>query len=174
MLMKAPLMILSALMLHGWHVEAKQKYRGALSFSVLDKRAIITHSIDEHLLLRVRRARSVSQEYFGWQVEAVRRPVKANSPDLLSPGRGWHGPYPSEVLAWHVGAHLFRDERELKVRGYPYVVRIALIDPVVAGEDSDRRFVSGRIRVSWRRKYSAARRRTRRWSGRAISKHPTE
>ena len=61
------------------------------------------------------------------------------------------GPHPSQVYAWHVGARLFRNERELEVRGHPYVVSIVLVDPVVEGEGLDRRFISGKIKVSWRR-----------------------
>ena len=63
------------------------------------------------------------------------------------------GPHPSQVYAWHVGARLFRNERELEVRGYPYVVSIVLVDPVVEGEGLDRRFISGKIKVSWRRQF---------------------
>jgi hypothetical protein len=46
---------------------------------------------------------------------------------------------------------LFRDERELEVRGHSYRVRIVLLNPVVEGEGLDRRFISGTILVSWRR-----------------------
>lgn len=149
---KVLLTVLALSLLHGSNIEAKRKYEGTLSFSVTDRREVITRNIGGNLLLRVKRARSVTQEYFGWDVEVVRKPSDANSLNLLYHSTKWHGPYPSQVYAWHVGAMLFRDERELEVRGEPCLVKIVLVDPVVEGEGWDRRFISGKIKVTWKRK----------------------
>jgi hypothetical protein len=150
-IMRKPLFILfAALLISGGSLKAKQKPNGTLSFSVIDSRKIIAREIDENLLLRVVKASSLKQTDFGWEVEVVEKSSNESSrPNLLYDSPQWHGPHPSQVYAWHVGARLFRDERELKVRGQSYVVTIVLVNPVVEGESLDRRFISGKIKVSW-------------------------
>ena len=46
----------------------------------------------------------------------------------------------------------FPNERELRVRGFPYVVRVALVDPTVEGSGPQAGFVSGAMRVTWERR----------------------
>jgi len=147
---KALLAVLAVLLLNGLHLEGKQKHGGSLTFDVRDKREVITRSIDKHLLLRVERADKLAQEPVGWDIQVVRKPFDVNSGNLLYHSREWHGPYPSQVEAWHVADRYFPNERELEVRGYPYELRIILINPVVAGDGSS--FVSGEIKIIWKRK----------------------
>jgi hypothetical protein len=144
------LTFLAVLVLGGLNLEAKQRYAGKLTFDVRDKRELITRSISKDLLLRVKRVRSARQEYFGWDVEVVRKPIEANSSNLLYHSKEWHGPYPSQVDAWQVATKYFPNQRELDVRGYPYEVKLILIDPVVEGAGES--FVSGSIQILWRRK----------------------
>ena len=152
-IMRKPLFLLfAAWLICVGSLEAKQKPSGRLSFSVIDRRKVIARDIDENLLLRVVKASSIKQQDVGWDVEVVERSYnKSSFQNLLYHSRQWHGPYPSQVYAWHVGARLFRDERELVVRGHPYAVSIVLVNPVVEGEGLNRRFISGKIEVSWRR-----------------------
>ncbi len=151
--MRKPLFILfAALLISDGSLRAKQKPNGTLSFSVIDNRKVIARGIDENLLLRAVKASSLKQADFGWDVEVVEKSSNESSfLNLLYHSPQWHGPHPSQVYAWHVGARLFRDERELEVRGHPYVVSIVLVNPVVEGEGLDRMFISGKIKVSWRR-----------------------
>ena len=134
--------VVTLLMLHVCNL-ATTKSRGALTFDVTDKRKVITKNIDRDLLLRVEKVGS------GWDVKAVRKPYNPNSShNLLYHSREWHGPYPSQVEAWQVTERYFPNVRELNVRGYSYLVKIALINPIVENGG----FVSGTIRISWKRK----------------------
>jgi len=150
---KALLAIFAVLLLNGFNLEATQKHGGSLTFDVRDKRELITRSIDKYLLLRVERADKLAKEPGGWDVQVVRKPFDVNSENLLYHSREWHGPYPSQVEAWHVARKYFPSERELEVRGYSYEVKIILINPVVAGDGSS--FVSGEIKIIWKRKLNA-------------------
>jgi hypothetical protein len=149
--MKKPLLaILATILLSGLNLEATQKHAGSLTFDVKDEREVITRTIDKDLVLRVERADSVAQKHFGWDIQVIRKPFNVNSSNLLYHSREWHGPYPSQVYAWHVAKKYFRNERELNVRGYPYEVKIILANPVVGGDGSS--FVSGKIKIIWKRK----------------------
>ena len=79
---KALLTVLTFSLLSGWNIEAKRKYEGTLSFSVTDRREVMTRNIGENLLLRVKRVRSVTQELFGWDVEVMRKPFNTYSSNL--------------------------------------------------------------------------------------------
>ena len=128
-------------------VEAKQKPAGYFSFDVNDSRSVISHEMSKDLSLRV------IKEDSGWIVQVARQPVSRNSSwNLLYHSLKWHGSYPSEVYPWHVAEKYFPNERKLEVRGYPYEVKIVLIDPMIEGQGSEAKFVSGRIEVFWRRK----------------------
>ena len=150
-MMRVLTFLILASLLSSFSLEARQKYAGSLSFGVTDKRKVITSSIDKNLLLRVVKENSVSQQDIGWSVEVVRTPYRRNSLNLLYE-RKVSGEHPSQVFAWHVAEKTFPNERALEVRGYPIKVRIELIEPVVVGEGADRRFVSGKIKISWERK----------------------
>lgn len=131
----------------GFAVEANQSEVHAVSFSVTDRRDVITTDIDSELLLRVYRSG------LGWDVQVVRKPYdKLASSNLLYHSPEWHGPYPSQVYAWHVADKYFPNERELETRGYPYEFRIILENPVVEKTGADVTFVSGTIRIIWHRK----------------------
>ena len=146
---KALLAILAVLLLNGLNLEATQKHGGSLTFDVADKREVITRSIDKQLLLRVEREDRLAHEPVGWDIQVVRKPFDVNSSNLLYHSREWHGPYPSQVDAWHVAKKYFPNERELDVRGYPYEVKIILVNPVITGDGSS--FVSGKIKIIWKR-----------------------
>lgn len=121
----------------------------AISFSVTDGRDVINRDIDSELLLRVEKDRG----RVGWDVQVVRKPYDRNaSANLLYHSLEWHGPYPSQVYAWHVAERYFPNERRLETRGYPYEFRIILENPVVEKHGADVRFVSGTIRITWNRK----------------------
>lgn len=124
---------------------------GSVSIDVTDERSLITRRIGRTLILRLVKERSVDREHFGWDVEVVRAPYRLESENLLYSNLG-HGPDPSMVYAWHVSDRYYPNERELPVRGYPYVVKVALADPRVEGSGPEAGFVSGTLVVSWARR----------------------
>ena len=138
------LVTVAALLLNNFTVEAKPEPPNSFSFDVLDSRRTIYRDISKNLVLRV------VKDDLGWNVQVTRKPITRKSNwNLLYHSLQWHGPYPSQVSAWHVARRYFPNERTLYVRGYPYEVRIALVNPVVEAEDT---FKSGRIKISWARK----------------------
>ncbi len=124
---------------------------GTVRFEVTDARQRIEHEIDSRLLLRVSRVPHVRLANFGWVVEVLERPVGENAVNLLYHSLSWHGPYPTDILAWHAGAQVFPDNRVLRVQGHPYEVRITLSNITVRGSGENKEFVSGSVEVSWRR-----------------------
>jgi hypothetical protein len=125
---------------------------GVLAFDVTDGRKVITRDMGRGLLLRVVKERSVSQEHYGWRVEVVRKPYRSSSRNLLYHSRRTLGAHPSQVYAWHVTSGEFPNERALEVWGYPFTVKVTLINPVAEGTGSDGRFVSGTLKITWERK----------------------
>jgi hypothetical protein len=137
----------AVLQLQALSAEATQNATNSLSLSVTDKRNVIYHRVGEDLLLRV------VKEEMGWNVQVTRRPFTRNSSwNLLYHSLRWHGPYPSQIYAWHVVDHYFQNERALDVRGYPYEVHIVLINPVIEGTGAQAKFKSGTIKISWKHK----------------------
>ena len=124
---------------------------GTVRFEVTDARERIEREIDSRLLLRVSRVPHVRLANFGWVVKVLERPVGENAVNLLYHSLAWHGPYPTDIMAWHVGERVFPDDRFLRVQGHPYEIRITLSDIKVTGTGENREFVSGSVDVSWRR-----------------------
>ncbi len=118
----------------------------AFRFSVTDTTETMEHPLGPSLLLRVRREGSL-----GWTVSVVRRSSGLYSRNLLYHSRLWHGPYPTDVMAWSYQSRRFPDERLLPVYGYPYEIRIRLIDCRTSGTGDDVVFEAGTIEVAWRR-----------------------
>jgi hypothetical protein len=120
---------------------------GTLTLDVMDARPEISRVIDDRLLLRLR-----SQGDHEWEAEVLQRPATQFPENLLYHSRQWHGPYPTQVFAWHVASRRFPDERWLCVRGNPYEVAIRLKDIATEGAGADARFVRGTIEVEWFRR----------------------
>ena len=134
-------------LLAGLPVAAKQGRVAPLTFNVTDQRPVIYRDISENLRLRVIR------DEIGWVVEVARKPIKSNAAwNLLYHSLKWHGPYPSEIYAWHVADHYFSNVRALYVRGHPYYLRITLLNPVVAGTGPEAKFMNGTIKIAWWRR----------------------
>jgi hypothetical protein len=145
---KILLTTIAFIFLLSFNVEAKQKSVNSFSFNVTDNRSTIYRDISKDLALRV------VKDEMGWSVQVTQKPVNQKSSwNLLYHSLKWHGPYPSEVYAWHITERYFLNERVLSVRGYPYEVHIILVNPVIEGEGSQARFKSGKVRISWRRKF---------------------
>jgi hypothetical protein len=140
-----------ALAFFGQTVAMNAQTVDTLSINVTDERKIITRDINKNLLLRLIKDKSVDHEHFGWLVEVVRKPAGKNSTNLIYTNKLGVGADQSQVYAWHVAGGEFPNERQIKVRGYPYLIKISLKDPKIEGSGPDSRFVSGTLQISWSR-----------------------
>lgn len=128
-----------------------QKPGNRIYLNVTDERKVISRNIGQGLLLRAVKESSVTHRHFGWRLEVVRSPYRRTARNLLYRNRAGHGADQSQVYAWHIAEGHFPNERELRVKGYPYTVRVALVDCRVEGKGADARFVSGEMRLTWER-----------------------
>lgn len=126
-----------------------------LRFDVTDPRDVIIRTMDSSLALRVVRVRHSRVAHFGWEVQVVERSAGASGRSLLRHRSFSGGPHPTDVLAWLSHERYYPDERTLPVLGYPYEVRIRLIDCRTEQVGEDVGFVSGSVVVTWRRLDSA-------------------
>jgi hypothetical protein len=130
----------------------------SLRFDVTDPREIIAREIDATLLLRVLRIAHSRVPHFGWEVQVAERDAGSTGPNVLRRGIASGGPHPSDVLAWLSHERYFPDDRRLPLPGYPYELRIRLIDCRTASIGEDIGFVSGSVEITWRRLDLAANR----------------
>jgi hypothetical protein len=133
----------------------------ALRFDVTDSRESITQHIDATLRLRALRIPHTGVAHFGWEIQVVEGPAGDSGRNILRSRSFSGGPHPSDVLAWLSRRRYFPDERTLPVPGYPYEIRIRLIDCRTEQIGEDIGFVSGRVEVGWRRLDVAERRESR-------------
>jgi hypothetical protein len=129
---------------HMQAVSASDPVHGILAIDVMDPRSEVTQKINDHLLMRLE-----SNSDHEWEVQVIRQPSTEPPSNLLYHSDQWHGPYPTQVFAWHVSSKYFPDERWLCVRGYPYEVVIRIRDVVTRGIGQDINFVRGTIEVEW-------------------------
>jgi hypothetical protein len=122
-----------------------------LRFDVTDPRETITVEIDSTLLLRVVRITHSRVAYFGWEVQVAERGSGSVETNVLRRGIPSDGPHPSDVLAWLSRERHFPDDRRLPVPGYPYEIRIRLIDCRTTRVGEDTGFVSGSVEITWHR-----------------------
>lgn len=139
-----------------------------LRFEVSDSRDTITREIDPALLLRVVRIAHSRVANFGWEVQVTERGVEAAGDNLLRRGIPSAGPHPSDVLAWLSRERRFPDDRRLPLPGYPYEIRIRLINCRTQRLGADTGFVSGTIEITWRRLDVAAQPARERFSRSAV------
>ncbi len=129
----------------GWPPQDTVPFTVAVRFSVTDTTPVFERPLGASLLIRVQH-----QPPFGWTVTVVPRASRLDRPNLLYHSRSWHGPYPTDVFAWSHQQHYFPDERLLPVYGYPYEIRIRLIDCRTSGSGEAAVFETGTIEVAWR------------------------
>ena len=141
------------LMLFGFqNIKAQNNQSNTLLIDVTSNQKVISRSIDKNLLLRVVKESSALQKNFGWRLEVVRKPYRINSANLIYHKKMATGSDPSQIYAWHISDNYFPNEREIKVRGYRFVVKIKLINCKTEGSGPDARFISGKLKVSWHSK----------------------
>jgi hypothetical protein len=111
----------------------------------------ISRGISPELQLRLVRVPNVHLDDIGWSIGVFRRPVGVESRNLLYRSQYFHGPYPTDVLAWSSHAKHFPDERLLPVYGFPWEVRIRILNAVTERVGEDFHFTSGELEVGWRK-----------------------
>ena len=148
-----PLSIFILMLLFGFqNIKAQNNQSNTLLIDVTSNQKVISRSIDKNLLLRVVKESSASQKNFGWRLEVVRKPYRINSANLVYHKKMATRSAPSQIYAWHISDNYFPNEREIKVRGYRFVVKIELINCQTEGSGPDGRFISGKLKVSWHSK----------------------
>lgn len=124
----------------------------ALRFPVTDSARLFEHHLDSRLVIRVYRQVNAESRHMGWWVAVMRTgDDSGDSFNLLYHSRSWHGPYPTDLFAWHWGQSRFPDERILPVYGHPYELRIRCLGCTTEGQMPDVRFTDGVVEVAWRR-----------------------
>ncbi len=132
-------------------VSADQPTERAVRFDVTDPRPSITWTIDSTLHLRAVRISHAQVPHFGWEIQVVEGAAGSSAKNILRSRSFSGGPHPSDVLAWLSRERYFPDQRTLPVPGYPYELRIRLIDCRTDQVGDAVGFVSGSVEVSWRR-----------------------
>ena len=127
------------------------RFATALRFPVTDTTRLFEHPLDSLLVIRVFRQVDAHSRHMGWWVAVIRTPTERGSFNLLYHSRSWHGPYLTDLYAWHFGQTRFPDERILPVHGYPYELRVQCLGCETEGKDQDARFTRGVVEVGWRR-----------------------
>jgi hypothetical protein len=113
------------------------------------QRALVA-ALDTHLVLRADRHLHRNGTYMGWTVAVVNRddPSRRN---LLLRSIAFHGPHPSQALAWMHMQQYYPDQRDLPVYGEPYELRIVCTECATAGDSAREHFTGGHITVLWRK-----------------------
>jgi hypothetical protein len=85
----------------------------------------------------------------GLEIEVVDPRGGPEAVNLLYHSEEWHGPYPTQVYAWHVAKGYFPNSRWVCVRGFAVEVHITLKHPKVSKVASVPVFQNGKLIVAW-------------------------
>jgi hypothetical protein len=85
----------------------------------------------------------------GVDIEAVEPHAESGAFNLLYHSDEWHGPYPTQVYAWHVAKGYFPNSRWVCVRGYPVEVHITIEHPKVKEVGDEAVFQGGTLVLAW-------------------------
>lgn len=144
--------VLAAIVFCAANGSVKAQASNRLSISLTDGRKLITRNINKNLLLRIVKDSSVSQKHFCWLVEVVSKPYHRNSRNLIYTNQAGVTADRSQFCAWQVAEQYFPNDRSFEVRGFPYRINIALVNPQTKGSESNAGFTSGLLKISWNRK----------------------
>jgi hypothetical protein len=131
-------------------------YRLLLRFPVTDTTPVFERALSRTLLVQVRHEGDA--EAGGWSIAVIRRPAGPERHNLLYHSRAWHGPYPTDLLAWIHEEHYYPDERVLPVYDYPYELRFRCEGCETMRTARGVKFTAGTVQVDWRRTRAPARR----------------
>jgi len=126
-------------------------FRTLVSFPVTDTTELFERPLGAALLVQIHREMDVNRTPGGWYVAVVRRPADPDQPNLLYHSYAWHGPYPTDLLAWIHAEQYYPDERVLPVYEYPYELRLRCAACTTTGTGADAQFTAGTVEIAWRR-----------------------
>jgi hypothetical protein len=107
-------------------------------------------SLTPALLFRLSRQLHANGTDMGWYAAVYRQPVRESSRNLFYHSLAWHGPYPTDLFAWHHARGFYPDDRILPVYGEPLEVRLRCERCETAGDGDSVHFVVGTVSVSVR------------------------
>jgi hypothetical protein len=122
-----------------------------LAFPVTDTTSRYEADLGDDLVLRVYRQMHANGTAMGWYVAVHRAPVSDTSRNLLYHSLAWHGPYPTDFLAWLHAERYYPDDRILEVQGHPLELRLVCRACATAGDGATVRFTSGTLEAAVRR-----------------------
>jgi len=128
-----------------------REFKTIIKFNVTDDITSIERAIGRSLILKIERVNAVNNANFGWELSVVRKPGNLYSRNYLYHSLEWHGPYPTDIFAWIHKENYFPDERILPVHGYPYELRVRLLNIETKGNDSETEFTAGTVEIAVRR-----------------------
>jgi len=131
-------------------------WRDGVTVELTDERQLVELDLDSTLVLRVVNVPHADVPSMGWMVEVMRKPVDLESPNLLYHSRYFHGPYPTDFLAWSTREQYFPDSRILEVYETDYEIRGELLEPETTLVGETAVFTRGRLAVSYRRRGDCA------------------
>jgi hypothetical protein len=126
-------------------------FRVILEFPVTDTQPRHDAKLSPTLLLRLHRQLHANGTQMGWYAAVYRLPVRDTSRNLLYQSLNWHGPYPTDLLAWLHAEAYFPDDRLLPVYGAPFELRVVCRDCETAGDSTFLHFTAGTILIGARR-----------------------
>jgi hypothetical protein len=125
-------------------------FRPLLAFSVTDSVPVHEVRLPDGLVLRVRRQLHANGTPMGWYVAVHLLPASDTSRNLLYHSLAWHGPYPTDFLAWLHAEQYYPDDRVLPVHGYPLELRLVCRHCATAGDSTFRHFTTGTFEAAVR------------------------
>jgi hypothetical protein len=107
--------------------------------------------LGNRLIVRVERQVDAKGTVMGWYLAVYRIPATTESRNLLYHSLAWHGPYPTDLLAWIHQRDYYPDDRTLPVYGWPYELHLRCRSCETAGDSTAVHFTAGTVEVGWRR-----------------------
>jgi hypothetical protein len=77
----------------------------------------------------------------GWEIGVIASPPRDFPINLLYHSNQWHGPYPTQIYAWHLLENHFPNTRWLCVSGQPIEVKLEIKNAKVKAEGESAIFV---------------------------------
>jgi hypothetical protein len=99
--------------------------------------------IDEKFQLRA------EPDQDGWEIGVVTKLPQNFPSNLLYHSKKWHGPYPTQIYAWHLLKDYFPNTRWLCVSGQPIEVMLEIRDAKIKPDGESAVFESGQLHVEW-------------------------
>ena len=132
-------------------IQDSSAYQLLMRFSVTDTTALFERALGSKLMVQMRREADADGDSGGWSIAVVRQPPGPDRRNLLYHSWAWHGPYPSDLLAWSHETGYYPDERILPVYDYPYELRLRCQECTTVTAAHEVAFAGGTVEVGWRR-----------------------